>query len=210
MESADHEKRQRVAATRLVPAFLILLSLSALAVAEEPKVSITGGLRPDGSFYSWVVTNLSSSPVVSLEFPHYQADQFLAPPGWKSKSEYLVNVGVPDRPGTCRAWVESPKDGIPRQGKVSVTMRVRLLEARQGRGVVKVGFADGTTLEIAGVEIPMPPGYFERFGVLITLVILVGLAGLIAVRRQRRAKAREEALARGGSASGETPPKDRS
>jgi hypothetical protein len=172
-----------------VPVLLGLFWPSVPARGEEPGVTITGGLQPDGSFYRWEISNRSSSPVVSIEFPHYQADQFIPPPGWRSKSTFLVNVGVEDRPGTCRAFVDLPKDGIPRGGKASVSMRVRLLESRQGRGTVKVGLADGTTLEIANVEVPCTPGIFERFGVLITLAILLGLAALIASRRRRRQQA---------------------
>lgn len=188
----------------------LLLLLSAPAIAGLPSVTITGGLQPDGSYYRWEVVNHSASAVVSVEFPHYQADQFILPDdlrgrGWKSKCTYLVNVGVEDRPGTCRA--EAPKNGgIPPQGKATFTMRVRLLESRQGRGIVKVKLADGTSLEIADVEVPCMPGYFERFGVLITLAILMGLAALIAVCRRHRKQLQSQPRPDTPEAPGSTPP----
>ena len=192
-----------------VPALLGWLLLWAPVAAEEPGVTITGGLRPDGSFYEWEIVNNSSLPVVSLEFPHYAADLFTPPKGWRSKSKFRELAGNEKDPWTCRAWVESPKDGIPPRGKVSVTMRVLMLESRPGRGVVKVGLADGKTLEIANVEIPSPPGYFERFGVLITLAILIGIVALIAARRQRRAKGRAGATASEESPRGHSPSEER-
>ncbi|HVP11919.1 MAG TPA: hypothetical protein VMV94_12125 [Phycisphaerae bacterium] len=174
---------------RLLPVLAGLLALSAPAAAKEPSVTITGGLQPDGSYYRWEIENHSSSPVVSFEFPHYAADLFQAPKGWKSKSKFKDTPGTENDPWTCKAWVDSPQDGIPPGGKVSVTMRVVLLESRKGRGVVKVGLADGKMLEIAGVELPCGPSFFERFGLLITLLILIGLVALIAARRQHRGRA---------------------
>lgn len=173
---------------RTTLAALGLLLLCAPASGEEQLATITGGQQDDGS-YRWVVTNQSSTPIVSLEFPHYQADMFYAPPGWKSKSTFLVNVGVPDRPGTCRTWVDSPAEGIPRRGNVSLGMRVRQLEAGKGVGVVKVGFADGTMIDINDVEVPTTPGLIERFGVLFVFAIFFGLVVLIAARRRRKAAA---------------------
>jgi len=168
-----------------LPALLGLLVLSPPANGEDSPVTITGGLQEDGS-YRWVVTNHSPSQVVSVEFPHYQADMFYPAPGWKSKSTYLVNVGVPDLPGNCRAWVESPRNGIPQKGNATFGMRVRQLEASKGVGVVKVGFADGTTTEVAGVEVPTTPGFIERFGVLIVFGVFFALVVIIAARRRRK------------------------
>jgi hypothetical protein len=164
---------------------LSLLLLSFPASGEEPRATISGGLQADGS-YRWVVTNHSASPIVSVEFPHYQADMFYPAPGWKSESTYLVNVGVPDLPGTCRSWVDSPSSGIPLRGNASFGMRVRQLEASKGVGAVKVKFADGTAVEVADVEVPTQPGFIERFGVLMVFGVFFALVVIVAARRQRK------------------------
>jgi hypothetical protein len=155
------------------------------ASAGEPPVTISGGMDPDGT-YRWVVTNRDASPVVSVEFPHYRGDLFQTPPGWKQKCTFLVNVGVPNLPGTCRAWVESPFLGISKGGKAAFELRVRQQEAREGRGTVTVGLADGTTLAVRNVQLPEEPNLLDRFGMLICSVILGGILVIITVRRRRR------------------------
>ena len=187
---------------RLPAALLGFLWLSSAAArAEEAPVTISGGVQEDGLKYEWVVTNRANSPVVRVEFPHYQARLFSAPPGWKSECTFLVNVKVPKKPGTCKAWVESPRDGIARGSTATFGASVTQLESRPGRGVVKIVLADGTVLNIPNVEVPSPPSLVDRWGGLITFAVLGALLVLITVRRRRRQPPQAQA-AEGPAGSG--------
>ncbi len=175
------------AGSRLAVVIAAFVSVWAAATAfgQIPHVTITGGLKEDGS-YQWEVVNQHSSPVVYVEFPHFQADMFYVPPGWKSKSTYLVNVGVEKRPGVCTAWVDSPREGISIGSRAQFGMRVRQHEARLVLGEVLVRFADGNTLTISGVELPGRPGLLDRFGLLICFAVFFAILGLIMARKKRR------------------------
>jgi len=175
------------AGRRLVGVIAALASActAATALAQTPQVTIKGGLKEDGS-YQWEVVNQYSSPVVHVEFPHFQADMFYVPPGWKSKSTYLVNVGVEKRPGVCTAWVDSPREGIGAGGRAQFGMRVRQHEARLVLGEVRVRFADGNAATVSGVELPGRPGLLDRFGLLICFALFLAILGLIMARKKRR------------------------
>ncbi len=167
-------------------AIAALVGSGAVAAAQSPRVTITGGLKEDGG-YQWEIANQHTSPIVYVEFPHFQADMFSVPPRWKSKSTYLVNVGVEKRPGVCTAWVESPRDGIGAGGRAQFGMRVRQMEARMTLGEVRVRFADDNEVVISGVELPSRPGLLDRFGLLICFLILFGILALIVARKKKHA-----------------------
>lgn len=176
----------RVPSTCIMAALFGFLWLSAAANAEEAPVTIKGGFLLDDGAYHWVVTNHSPVPIVVVEFPHYQARLFIPPPGWKSKSTNLVNVGVPKIWGTCRAWVDSRSQGIPPGGTAPFGISVTQLESRPGLGVVTVELADGTKWKIENVEIPSPPTFIDRWGLLVCMAVFLGILALLAIRRRRR------------------------
>ncbi len=178
------------------PAALALMLLAALPAAGQPagpKVTIKGGVKPDGSGYEWLVTNKSDSPVVSIEFPHYHADLFFAPDNWKRQSTNLVGIGDPDKPGTCTATVDHPGQGIAKYGTAQFGVRLCPAGARIGTGEVRVSFADGSTFTVGGVQLPVATpaieGYSGMLGFLIVAVLIVAFEVLRRRRAARRAKA---------------------
>ena len=165
---------------RLFTCTLLSAALAAQAAAQTPataKVRIEGGLQPDG-FYVWQVINDGSTPVTRIEIPHYHADQFIPPDGWQPESTFLVNVGVPDKPGLCKATALSDAAAIQKGRKAEFRMRLSRQRANRGTGTVVVGLADGTTLKVDGVSLPVPPARYEglltvaTFGLLILLFVV--------------------------------------
>ncbi|NLE59271.1 MAG: hypothetical protein GX616_12995, partial [Planctomycetes bacterium] len=102
--------------TLVLFAATLATSLSAgSAQSQEKLAEITGGVDETRQNYYWTVVNNYSSPIVHVEFPHHRADRFQIIPstGWEQECTYLVNVGVPDKPGVCIAKAKAPNPGIP-------------------------------------------------------------------------------------------------
>lgn len=157
-----------------------------VAVAEDEPVKIVGGADITGHNYEWKVYNNSPSPIVYIEFPHWHADLFFGQNGWTGKSTYLVNVGIPDLPGTCTATADSPAHYIRQGGSATFTMRISPKGADRGKGQATVRFADGSKRIIEGVELPRTPPQEYKFATLIALAVL--FLGWVVVKtfRQRR------------------------
>jgi hypothetical protein len=163
--------------------------------SDESAVTITGGADATGDGYAWTVVNNHTSPIVYVEFPHYHASLFLAPDGWSTDSTFLVNVGVEDRPGTCTARVGQPASGIKRGATGTFQMRVYQPGTRRGQGTVVVRFADGSEVQVSGVEMPTPEAMSDKYAPLIGLgaIFIIWLA--IGAKRRgkiRRTKASEQ------------------
>lgn len=166
---------------------MVLLAGSATAYAGEPAVTISGGADPTGHQYTWTVTNKHFSEIVRIAFPHYRADLFFAPKGWRTdESTFIVNVGVPDRPGVCVARAKSPGAGLRPDASATFRMQIAAAGAQRRRGTVLVRFADGTEAHVPDVELPQRAQASERYITLIALgsVVVVWLA----VRSLRRRK----------------------
>lgn len=148
-------------------------------------VSITGGLDDTGQWYLWTVRNERTSPVVSVRFPHYHADLFNAPQGWRTRSTHLVNVGEADAPGECEALAQSPDQGIGSGAGAEFKMRMAAKGAARGKGQVVVTFADGGSAVVEGVEVPVPPSPAETFLPLAGLAAVIVVVGVWRARRRR-------------------------
>jgi len=173
-------------------AAVVLAALATGAAAAPPKVEITGGHNPAAHSYVYMVSNRSDSPIVGVEFPHYRADTFTAPEGWQTASTFLVNVGVPDKPGVCKAFVERPSQGIPSNAKAEFALRI----APDGEqpvpasGEVVVRFADGSETTVADVEVPRPrqsryQQLFEILGLGLLVAVWLGVRAILHRRRRR-------------------------
>lgn len=160
-------------------------SLVSAAIGEE-LVTIKGGADPTCQNYEWEITNRHDSPIVKVEFPHYRADMFTAPAGWESKCTYLVNVGVPDRPGVCTAWPKPPNPGIPKGSSRRFTMRVCADRPPVGSGTVTVYFADGTEVRVPNVTLPEAPAPEAKYIPLVGCGLLFGGWVLVRTWRGRR------------------------
>lgn len=151
-----------------------------------PRVTITGGADASGAVYTWTVTSDHPSPAVFVEFPHYHAVLFFAPPRWTTDSTYLVNIGVEDRPGVCRASADGSGSGIVRGTSAEFRMQVSSDGTQRGRGNVRVRFADGIEVEVPGVEVPVRIGRADRYMPLIGLGAIAALAVLARALRGRK------------------------
>lgn len=172
------------------------LALSALAPIPAPgdeaarrRVEITGGRDETGQFYRWAVRNLSESPIVSVEFPHYRADTFFAPDEWKK--EFTNRVGDPKSTGPggiCRASTDDPRYAITRGRSAEFGMRLARGGANRGTGTVVVRFLDGAEVKLGGVDLPRAPSVVDRLAVPGGLAVILLL--IWAMHRLRRGRAR--------------------
>lgn len=170
--------------------------------SSSDKVSVEGGVDVSGNVYTWKVTNRHDSPIVEVWFMHFRANAFNAPDGWEKETEYLVNVGVPDKPGECKATVDRQRMGIQPGESAEFGVNIDARGASVGHGQFHIGFADGTAVVVDGVEMPRPENFFEKFATPIGMALLVGIALLINKLRNRK-----QPLPAGeqGAGPGETP-----
>lgn len=169
---------------------------SAVAAAETPLATVAGGADGSGHNYLWVITNHHTSPIVRVEIPHYRADTFFPPAGWKQECTHLMIAGQPRGSGVCRAWVESAADGIAPSRSAEFGLRVAREGAQRRPGNVRVRFADGTEYVVAGVEVPARESVQERFVALIGTALIVAALVWVQMRSRRRT-----AAATGGQAA---------
>lgn len=174
--------------TTIRRAIIGLFFLAAPTRAEVPSVQITGGADSSGNNYTWTLKNQSTQGILAVEFPHFGADLFLAPPGWKVESTGLITVGVAESSGTCRASFEESRSGFGPGRSAEFTMRVPGRSSVRGPAGVTVYFADGTIATIPNVEVPRPAPAGDQYISLIGLGII--FAALILFRSLRRNAAR--------------------
>lgn len=153
------------------------------ALAADGGAAIEGGPDADGNL-RWTVRNERDVPIDRIEFPHYLADVFEPPKGWEGHSTYLVNVGVPRKPGVCIATAEEG-GGIPPGGSAVFFMRIKKnAGARFGTGSVKVHFADGKEIQVRNVQVTVEQGISEQYLLLVSMGAL--FAGWVIIRTLRR------------------------
>lgn len=197
-EVLNHASRGcgRIAAVLMV--FACILPAAA-ARAEDKLVEISGGADETRHNYEWLVVNHHTAPITYIEFPHYRADLFAVPPNWTKETTYLVNVGVPDRPGVCIARPEPPNPGIVRGGAQRFGMRISAQGAAVSTGQVKVKFSDGKETIVTGVALPEPPLNRSRLLPLLGAALIFGLWVVIrTIRDRRRASAQAAGSVQGG------------
>lgn len=170
-----------------------LLALAAwwvsAAEAQQKRVEITGGRDASGQNYVWVVKNLGDSRIVRVEFPHFKADTWTVPEGWKQEATNLHgHTGTTGTSGVCAAWTDESFKQLRRDESARFAMRIGRGLAQAGAGTAIVKLLDGSEVRVM-VEVPSPPTLLERylwvigFGVILVLFIIMG------VRRQRKARA---------------------
>lgn len=151
-----------MAAGAILMAHGLLASRAVSQADQAAKAVIEGGADEGGHHYAWTLSNRETSPIIRVTFPHYRADLFTTPPGWKQECTYLVNFGVADRPGRCTAGAPSAEQGIPSGGQARFEMRIAPPLPTRGLGRVEVELADGRILSIPA-ELPLPAGNAEKF-----------------------------------------------
>ncbi len=158
----------------LVAVFGVLcLSLPA-GGQTEAKVRIVGGADGTGQNYTWKVTNLHDSRIVSVSFPHYHGDTFIVPTGWEQETTGLAQAGVKDAHlgGVCRAFVSNPKTGIGQRFDATFRLRIARTGAQRRPGEVTVQFADGSEAIVPDIELPTKPTFGERYIMAIGLGVI--------------------------------------
>jgi hypothetical protein len=151
-------------------------------------VVIEGGPDDSGHGYVWVVTNQHNSPIVEIEFPHFRADLFTVPDGWRQETTYLVNIGVEEKEGVCKAIAPSPAAGIAPRQSMPFAMRITAKGASRGFGTVSVRFADGTAARVKNVALPVREAALNRFIGLLGMGAVLGIWILIRTLRGGRSK----------------------
>jgi len=159
----------------LVAAAVAISAPWAVFAADPPLVTITGGSADSGHNYTWSVTNRYTSPIVRITFPHYRATVFDVPDGWNGKCTHLLGSGSTDEPGTCTAELLAPESSIQRGTSELFTMRVWQSGTQRTRATVSIWFADGTQLDVPGVELPARESFGDRY------VSLLGLGSIFLV-----------------------------
>ena len=162
----------------------------ALAQSDLPKLTISGGASDVDHSYNWTISHEHTSPVVYVEFPHYRASLFFAPERWTTKSTFLVNVGVEDRPGVCTAEAGSPASGIAAGAVADFKMQVVWRGTSPGTGAVLVRFADGAEVKVSDVELPVRESLSDKFMALYALGAGFLIWVLVRAIRNRKDKAR--------------------
>jgi hypothetical protein len=167
----------------------VAFGLAATARAETPQVTIEGGPDATGQSYEWTVTNNHASGIVRLEFPHYRANLFFAPNGWKTECTNLEAIGVRDPTGVCTASIEDSMGGNAESRSATFRMQIGGRGAKRGPGAVVVRFADGVTQTIVGVPVPTAEQLGDRNVPLIGLgtVFIIFVVARAAKRRRARA-----------------------
>jgi cbb3-type cytochrome oxidase subunit 3 len=167
------------------------------ARAEGSRVVITGGADETEHNYTWNVTNRSTSRIVRIELPHFAASLFSAPDNWKQGTPAemnLVRLGWNSNPGLC--WTE-PTAGNPGVGPgmtAVFSMQIAAVGALRAPGTVTVKFADGTQVQVAGVQLPTQPvktsPWTALFGMGLIFVLFI-----VYRERSKRKQAASTALA---------------
>jgi hypothetical protein len=141
---------------------VVLLTVTVARASRAQEVTITGGAM-EPHLYHWTVLNRKSSPITSVEFPHYHADLFdPVPDGWTYEATAVV--GQPDGGGDghCVFTATARHYGIRLGESLEFAMRIAPAGAIAAPGTVVVGWADGTTVRVPGVEVPSRESWFRR------------------------------------------------
>ncbi len=167
-------------------ALLLACVFTTMANGQTPQVTINGGADETHKQYAWTVTNNHTKKIVSITFPHYGANLFFAPKGWKVDCTNLVEVGVSDPTGTCTATAESDRYGISQSRSAEFSMRVPDKRAKRGIGRVTVRFDDGTEFIIRKVELPIAESSLDKNLSLIGLGVMFALYLLFTLLRRKK------------------------
>ncbi len=194
------------------PAFLIAICIAAslAAIAQDnaskgPAVQILGGATPEGNF-EYEIRNQSGKRITEVSFPHFKADLFTVPSGWQQDMSNPARLGG-SKPGIARAWVEGQSQGIRSGSSAKFALRTPAqTDIPRRRGVVTVRFDDGTTLPVAGVELPSAPSSTEQYQMLIGLGLIFAI--IVAARGLRSRKPIGEPLGAADDAPGDDDPRN--
>lgn len=158
---------------------LILAFIGAMPGQAEFKTDqVNIRVNIQSSVYTYEVTNISSSDIVSFELDQYACYNFTAPDGWEID---LVS-------GVFKAWAGNAQTAIGPKKTGKFSLRVSSSGAVLGRGLVKLKLQSGETVTVAGVWAPVrePRSYMVLVASMV-LLVLIGHTCILS-RRDRRKK----------------------
>jgi hypothetical protein len=140
----------------------VSLTVMIARTSRAQEVTITGG-AVDPHTYQWTVVNHKPSPITSVEFPHYHADLFdPVPDGWTYEATAVVGQHQGEGDGKCVFTATARRYGIGLDRSLEFAMRIAPAGAVAAPGTVVVGWADGTTARVPGVEVPSRESWFRH------------------------------------------------
>jgi hypothetical protein len=134
------------------------------------------------------VTNHGGRPITRFEFPRYVVDDLGSPQGWTHEIVKTDADGRPIRPHRIVYKAESSLSAIRPGRSLVFEAQINIDKATPGRQPVIIGFDNGSTLEMADVEIPWDYPWLEKHALLIGMGGLFALFLVIQAMRGRRTK----------------------
>lgn len=173
---------------RLRQLFVIFI-LGLAAHETSAQVTVTGGRDPvEVNFYRWTVTNQGNKPIDRFEFPRYMVDDLGSPDGWSHQIVKTDAAGRSIEPHRIVYKADRPSTALRRGESAVFEAQINIDKATPGRQPVLVGFADGTTLEIADIEVPWDYPWLEKHALLIGMGTLFAIFLLVQMVRSRKPK----------------------
>jgi len=153
---------------------IFLAAVCDLGEFKTDKVSISVNIQ--SSIYTYQVTNLNTSPLVSFEIPEHAAYNFMAPQDWKAE----------ESEGIFKAWTDDFLQGIRPGEKGEFSLRVSSKGAVLGQVPAVIQFHSGESITIPAVWAPVaePRSYILLVGGVV-LAIFVFHTWIIASRRYK-------------------------
>ena len=170
----------------IILALLLASIFTTIANGQTPLVTINGGVDETHKHYAWTVTNNYTKKIVSITFPHFGANLFFAPDGWKVDCTNLVAVGVSNPTGTCKATAESDRYSLSQSKSAEFSMQAGYQRAKRGTGSVTVNFEDGTQFIVRKVELPVAESTIDKNLPLIGLGTMFALYLLFTLLRRKK------------------------
>lgn len=133
------------------------LLLAGVSVACGASAQIQGGFDPEVGSFSWQIRNTGNSPIMQVEFPHFQAEGLVVPDGYTGECTNAFVAAAPAEPGVCKAVAKSAINAIRPGQTATFSLRLRQPPAAIGKGEVTLRFADGHAESVSGIELPVKP-----------------------------------------------------
>jgi hypothetical protein len=129
------------------------------------RVSITSNV------YTYRVTNLDTSPIISFEIKQHAAYNFKVPDNWQIETP----------PGMLHAWTAEPEAAILPRTTAEFSYRVSSAGASLGQAEAIVKFQSGETVSISDVwtAVSEPRSHIALVVVLVLFILLIHSAIVI-------------------------------
>lgn len=186
---SDQDKTTRLSRSGLfrlcaVPAAALVLSVGSRAPAQSPDAPdvLVEGTNVNGIVFQWEVTNNSKTAINYFSVPIFDINSFASPDGWTIESQpRLQNEGnFILRTDKYASMI------LPGRSLVFECSRPLRETGKDGRAPVTIGFEDGKEVVVGNVLAPVRPLRSERFALPVFLGLLLVIAIIYKVRRDRK------------------------